>query len=368
MPLPRVPFHASVDRALVSQDAGFDWKVLGPDVADVDYVAWQSDQDAYACSGQKCSAQSIVFAHENWVRAGLLTKMEQLASRRRLEDLTIGPVLTWTTEAMLGHVSKLSAIPGARVLFGGKPLSIQVKHSIPEVYGEGGGGMPVRTRALQASKGEGRSRVMQECGPRTNQQAPSSCLAAGAILPTAVFVPLEQILRPENFGLVTTEVFGPVQVVTEWKEGQLPLVLQALERQAAPRNGSIVGRRHSDPFLAVQVGQAPHGGHREQRPPVREPGARQLGQRHHLRGHPGKDHRQARAAPRLRPGPKLDAPPCSLPCVRAGAPQNHWFGPSGDPRGAGIGTPEAIRLVWSSHREIISDFGPCPPASKLATS
>ena len=38
-----------------------------------------------------------------------------------------------------------------------------------------------------------------------------------------------------------------------------------------------------------------------------------------------------------------------------GAPQNHWFGPAGDPRGAGIGSPEAIRLVWSSHREIIMD-------------
>jgi 1-pyrroline-5-carboxylate dehydrogenase len=25
-----------------------------------------------------------------------------------------------------------------------------------------------------------------------------------------------------------------------------------------------------------------------------------------------------------------------------GAPQNHWFGPCGDPRAAGIGTPEAI--------------------------
>ena len=25
-----------------------------------------------------------------------------------------------------------------------------------------------------------------------------------------------------------------------------------------------------------------------------------------------------------------------------GAPQNHWFGPAGDPRGAGIGTAEAI--------------------------
>lgn len=30
----------------------------------VDYVAWVCDQDAYACSGQKCSAQSILFMHE----------------------------------------------------------------------------------------------------------------------------------------------------------------------------------------------------------------------------------------------------------------------------------------------------------------
>lgn len=33
----------------------------------------------------------------------------------------------------------------------------------------------------------------------------------GAIQPTAVFVPLEQILKDDNFALVTTEVFGPVQ-------------------------------------------------------------------------------------------------------------------------------------------------------------
>lgn len=43
-----------------------------------------------------------------------------------------------------------------------------------------------------------------------------------------------------------------------------------------------------------------------------------------------------------------------------GAPQNHWFGPCGDPRGAGIGSIEAIQLVWSSHREIIHDNGPHP--------
>lgn len=26
------------------EDAGFDWKILGPDVHDTDYVAWQCDQ------------------------------------------------------------------------------------------------------------------------------------------------------------------------------------------------------------------------------------------------------------------------------------------------------------------------------------
>ena len=29
------------------EDAGFDWKILGPDVADEAYVTWQADQDAY---------------------------------------------------------------------------------------------------------------------------------------------------------------------------------------------------------------------------------------------------------------------------------------------------------------------------------
>lgn len=52
------------------EDAGFDWKILGPDVHDFDYVAWQCDQDAYACSGQKCSAQSILFMHDAWAEAG----------------------------------------------------------------------------------------------------------------------------------------------------------------------------------------------------------------------------------------------------------------------------------------------------------
>lgn len=57
------------------EDAGFDWKILGPDVANEEYVAWQSDQDAFASSGQKCSAQSILYAHSNWVKAGIFDRL-----------------------------------------------------------------------------------------------------------------------------------------------------------------------------------------------------------------------------------------------------------------------------------------------------
>eukprot|EP00249_Psilotum_nudum_P010828 c22795_g1_i1 orf=339-2033(-) len=246
------------------EDAGFDWKILGPDVQQEDYVAWVCDQDAYACSGQKCSAQSILFMHENWTSTGFVDKLNVLAKRRKLEDLTIGPVLTVTTKRMLDHIEKLLAIPGARLLFGGNPLK---DHKIPDIY--------------------------------------------GAIEPTAVFVPLTEILKDGCFELVTTEVFGPFQIVTEYKKGELALVLEACERMKAHLTAAVVS---NDPhFIQDVLGKTING--------------------------------------------------TTYVGIRArttGAPQNHWFGPAGDPRGAGIGTPEAIKLVWSCHREIIHDIGPVP--------
>ncbi|CAI0549297.1 unnamed protein product [Linum tenue] len=244
------------------EDAGFDWKILGPDVGEADYVAWVCDQDAYACSGQKCSAQSILFMHENWAATPLLSKLKELAERRKLEDLTVGPVLTVTTEAMLDHVNKLLKIPGAKLLFGGKPLE---NHSIPSIY--------------------------------------------GAVKPTAVYVPLDEILKHGNYELVTKEIFGPFQVVTEYKKSQLSMVLEALERMHAHLTAAVVS---NDPlFLQEVIGQSVNG-----------------------------------------------TTYAGLRARTTGAPQNHWFGPAGDPRGAGIGTPEAIKLVWSCHREIIYDIGP----------
>lgn len=41
-----------------------------------------------------------------------------------------------------------------------------------------------------------------------------------------------------------------------------------------------------------------------------------------------------------------------------GAPQNHWFGPSGDPRGAGIGTPEVLmrNSSLSGFADVLADL------------
>lgn len=254
------------------EDAGFDWKILGPDVNEVDYVAWVCDQDAYACSGQKCSAESILFMHENWGKSSLVDKMTELAARRKLDDLTVGPVLTVTTETMLDHAKKLLQIPGSRLLFGGEALQ---NHSIPTIY--------------------------------------------GAIKPTAIFVPLEEILQDEHYHLVTKEIFGPFQVVTEYKDNQLPLVLTALEKMHAHLTAAVVS--NDILFLQKVIGNSVNG-----------------------------------------------TTYAGLRARTTGAPQNHWFGPAGDPRGAGIGTPEAIKLVWSCHREIIYDVGPMPLGWKVPAS
>lgn len=247
------------------EDAGFDWKILGPDVCDQEYVAWVSDQDAYACSGQKCSAQSIVFMHENWAQAGFVDRIEQLAARRNLEELTIGPVLSHTTQEILEHTQRCLAIPGAKLLFGGKEL--QQEHSVPKQY--------------------------------------------GLVEPTAVFVPLEELLKEENFGLCCTEIFGPFQVVTEYNDHSTQAVLDACEKMSHHLTAAVVSndQRFTDKVLGATVNGTTYVG---------------------------------------------------LRARTTGAPQNHWFGPAGDPRGAGIGSPYAIQLVWSCHREVIHDHGELP--------
>ena len=246
------------------EDAGFDWKIIGPDYAPewLDYVAWQCDEDAYNAAGQKCSAQSVLFAHENWADA-LYPKLAELAARRRLEDLTVGPILSWTNDQIRRHIDAVLAVDGARLLFGGNPLT---GHAIPDCF--------------------------------------------GAWQPTAIEVPLAAF-DGDHFELLTTELFGPFQVVTTWRDEDLDTVLGLCERMQNHLTAAVVS---ADVLFQNKVLGATVNG----------------------------------------------TTYCGMRARTTGAPQNHWFGPSGDPRGAGIGTPEAILVTWSAHREIISDQGPAP--------
>ena len=254
------------------EDAGFDWKVLGPDFDPswLDYVAWQCDEDAYNAAGQKCSAQSILFAHENWSEA-LMPKLGELAGRRSLENLSLGPVLTWSNDRIKGHIEGMLSIPGSELVFGGEPLR---GHAIPDVYG-----------AYEA---------------------------------TAVKVPLSKAAG-EHFDRVTTELFGPFQVIVEYGDDDLPAVLGMLERMSHHLTAAVVS---ADVHFQQQVLAASVNG----------------------------------------------TTYCGMRARTTGAPQNHWFGPCGDPRAAGIGTPEAIVSTWSGHREIIMDQGPAPAGWKTPES
>jgi len=246
------------------EDAGFDWKIIGPDFDGdwLDYVAWQCDEDAYNATGQKCSAQSALFVHESWTDA-LLPKLKELAARRSLDDLTTGPILSWTNEQIKSHIAAVLEVDGTKLLFGGNELT---GHSIPECF--------------------------------------------GAFEPTAISVPLST-MQNGDFDLLAKELFGPFQIVVSYGDNDLDAVLELFEQMqnhltAAVVSGDIL---FQNKVLGATVNGTTY---------------------------------------------------CGMRARTTGAPQNHWFGPSGDPRGAGIGTPEAIMVTWSAHREIIADNGPRP--------
>ena len=244
------------------EDAGFDWKIIGPDYDPkwAKHVAWQCDEDAYNASGQKCSAQSFLFVHKNW-EEDLLPRLKELASKRKLENLDIGPILTWTNHQITEHIDCLLTIPGSKVLFGGKKL---LNNSIPPIY--------------------------------------------GSFQPTALEIPIDKILG-DNFKKITKEVFGPFQIIVVYEDKNMQIVKKTLENISQNLTAAVVSNDvlFQQEILASTVNGTTYSG---------------------------------------------------MKARTTGAPQNHWFGPSGDPRSAGIGTPEAIISTWSSHREIIKDVGP----------
>ena len=132
----------------------------------------------------------------------------------------------------------------------------------------------------------------------------------GAWEPTAIGVPLGALCS-DQFDLLTTELFGPFQIVVRYSDEDIDTVLSLLEGMSNHLTAAVVS---ADVMFQNRILSATVNG----------------------------------------------TTYCGMRARTTGAPQNHWFGPSGDPRGAGIGTPEAIITTWSAHREIIHDQGPMP--------
>jgi 1-pyrroline-5-carboxylate dehydrogenase len=78
------------------EGAGFDWKILGLDVQEVDYVEWVFHQDAYARSGQNYLHNQFYSCMRIGNSTNLEPKLKVLAKNRKLEYLSVNPILTLT--------------------------------------------------------------------------------------------------------------------------------------------------------------------------------------------------------------------------------------------------------------------------------
>jgi 1-pyrroline-5-carboxylate dehydrogenase len=70
--------------------------------------------------------------HKNWSKTDVLESMKNQAAKRNLDNLTIGPVLSWNNEAIKAHLDAILELEGAKLLWGGVPLK---NNTIPACYG-----------------------------------------------------------------------------------------------------------------------------------------------------------------------------------------------------------------------------------------
>jgi 1-pyrroline-5-carboxylate dehydrogenase len=121
-----------------------------------------------------------------------------------LKDLSIGPILSWNNEKIKAHIDAVLELEGSKLLFGGKPLA--EAHNIPTIY--------------------------------------------GSYQPTAIFVPLRHFRSPKKFKLLTTELFGPFQIVTEYKDKEIDTLLNTLEKMSHHLTAAVVS---NDPIFTQKI-------------------------------------------------------------------------------------------------------------------
>ena len=109
-----------LDGKIRIEGGGFDWKIIG-NKKDIDpkTVYQICTKDAYSFSGQKCSAQSLLFIHKSWNLNEFKQNLEKLAYKE-----IMGPVITLNSDEMINHVNNLLQIKGSEIWFGNKKNTI----------------------------------------------------------------------------------------------------------------------------------------------------------------------------------------------------------------------------------------------------
>jgi len=155
--------------------------------------------------------------HRNWRKTDLLDKMAAQAAKRSLKDLTIGPVLSWSNEKIKAHLDAILELDGAKILFGGKPLT---GHTIPAIY--------------------------------------------GSWEPTAVYVPIKHFRGKKQRALLLTELFGPFQIICEYTDKEESKVLDILESIPHHLTAAVVSNDQlfTDRILGSTVNGTTYHGHR----------------------------------------------------------------------------------------------------------
>lgn len=140
----------------------------------------------------------------------------------------------------------------------------------------------------------------------------------GLFQPTVLFVPWQSLKSVEAQHVVFEETFGPLLVCCSYSRDELHDVLKMLDKVEHHLSAGVVSR---DPvFVNLILGQSVNG-----------------------ITYVGKGR-------------------------TTGAPPNHFFGPSNDPRASGVGTPKCIVDTWTCHREIVIDYGGLSEAPVLPIS
>lgn len=151
----------------------------------------QCDQDAYACTGQKCSAQSILFMHDNWAEAGRWRSVKAWWAWRR-------PWRSVTTCLWAQFSNPLLSDPSAC-----RP-------------GEGAGAAGSQPQAGQPDGGAGAERDDRDDAEA--HRAPAADTGC-AELAAAVVLSGERVLVGRVRGTMPTHMERLLQIDTVWAEG-----------------------------------------------------------------------------------------------------------------------------------------------------